>query len=783
MYRRAAASAAGGERISRPVVATAVQRLRMIPKFPYMQVRFMRQKRLLSCASGLLACCAVLSGPFSIWAQVANKYKPRQPATVTVSIKHPANRFIPAQALGAGIDGHETGEADRQLRPDNIKEMLSAGLRSLTYRLRTELAIAAWHWNPEGSWSDANSKQGYWVSDSTAAEPIQASYGYRLPRRGSTVDNANNDGYSRIDDDDPESFWKSNPYLDRSFTHEDNSLHPQWIVIEFNEPKLINAARLLWGTPSALSYRIQYADLDDISDIALNVPGLWRDFPQGRDRYGNAAGNTSGPLQVLSVAPIKTRFVRILMIPSSGTAPSESTDIRDHVGVAMREVYLGTIDRQGKFHDEIQHGRDLKSQTAMHVSSTDPWHRAEDRDEGIEQPGFDRVFQSGLTNDLPVLLPTGILYDTPANAANEIRYLRARGFKFDRVELGEEPDGQYSSPEDFAALYIQWADAIHSVDPTLQIGGPSFQEIHSEEDEPPAKRLGNAAWLGRFLHYLRTHGREKEFSFFSFEWYPFDDVCQPVAAQLASAPSLLTAALAEMQRRGLTRRTPWVISEYGYSAFGTRAEISIEGALLNADIVGKFLTLGGEQAFLYGYTPSEVLPDNPCGTPGQNMLFSMDEDGDITHRFATYFGARLLTQEWTMPEGGRHEIYPAAANIRNRKGEQLVTAYAVHRPDGLWSLLLINKDPKRSYQVRVRFQNQANKIAASFTGAVDVFQFSGAQYELNSDADDPYPIRADPPQHTMIEGAGTSTVVLPAYSLTVIRGPGPTIEMQQRRER
>jgi len=726
------------------------------------------QRRVTHFLCGLI-CASVSCQPITALAQ--NKTTSQSPVkTVTVSFRpgHPANRFIPNHALGAGIDGHEKGEADRQLQPENIAAMLSAGLRSLTYRLRTELAIDAWHWNPKGAWSDTSRRQGYWVSDSTAAEPIHASYGYVLPRRGSTIDNANNDGYSRLDDGDPGSFWKSNPYLDQHFTHERNALHPQWIVIEFNEPKLINAARLLWGKPHATSYRIQYAQLDDISDIALNPLGMWRNFPV-RSRFRTADEIASPSLQILAEKPIKTRFVRILMTESSGSAPAPTTDIRDQLGFAMREIYLGSVDAKGQFHDEIQHGKDRQTQTIMHVSSTDPWHRFEDLDEGIEQPGFDRVFHSGLSNNLPVLLPTGILFDTPENAANEIRYLHARGFKFDRVELGEEPDGQYTSPEDFGALYLQWASAIHAVDPSLQIGGPSFQEIQPG-DEPLAERLGNSAWFERFQRYLRARGRAKDFSFFSFEWYPFDDVCQPVAAQLASATNMLTAALNEMRRRGLSKRIPWVISEYGYSAFGTRAEISIEGALLNADIVGRFLTMGGDQAFLYGYTPSEVLHDNTCGTAGQNMLFSMDEDGEITHRFATYFGAQLLTQEWTMPGEGWHELYPAVANVPNRKGEQLVTAYAVHRPDGLWSLLLINKDPDHAYQVQVSFRNELTKITSSFNGPVDLYQFSGAQYQLNTNAEDPYPIKADSPRHTVIENPETRSFELPSYSLTVIRG-------------
>ena len=148
------------------------------------------------------------------WAQPAH--------VITVDLSHPLNMFNPALAIGAGIDGHEKGEVERLLSPANIAAMRSAGLRPLTYRLRTELAGEVWHWNPKGTWSDAARQQGYWISDATPGDPIDVSYGYRLPRRGNTVDQANNDGYSRIDDGHLETFWKSNPYLDPA---------PQWVVL------------------------------------------------------------------------------------------------------------------------------------------------------------------------------------------------------------------------------------------------------------------------------------------------------------------------------------------------------------------------------------------------------------------------------------------------------------------------------------------------------------------------------------------------------------------------
>src|SRR5262249_18801452 len=154
-------------------------------------------------------------------------------------------------------------------------------------------------------------------------------------------------------------------------------------------------------------------------------------------------------------------------------------------------------------------------------------------------------------------------------------------------------------------------------------------------------------------------------SFFSFEWYPFDDVCDPVPPQLAQAPGMMRASLAEMSRRGLSHNIPWIISEYGYSAFASRAEIGIEGPLLNADIVGQFLSLGGDQSFLYGYTPGQVSKEVEC-TAGNNMLFAMDNDGNITDRFATYFAARLLTGEWLGPTDEVHEMYSTSLRSEDK---------------------------------------------------------------------------------------------------------------------
>jgi len=661
-----------------------------------------------------------------------------QPQRVRLHISTQAvNSFDPAVAIGAGVDGHEQGEIARMLSPPNVAAMRSAGLKALTYRLRTELAGEAWHWNPEGKWSDAEHAQGYWVSDNTASKPISVSYGYRLPRRGNTKDQANDDNYSRLDDGDRNTFWKSNPYLDRHFTGEEGAAHPPWIVIDLGRSAPVDTLRVLWGEPYATAFRVEHATG---SDLEITSNAVWRSFPNA-----NAVQGTGGE-QTISLArrPVLARYVRVMMTACSGTAPRGSTDLRDRLGVAIREIYAGTRNtRNGHgLLDRVQHSRSHR-QSTMYVSSTDPWHRSTDRDPRIEQPGFDLVFRSGLTNGLPMLTPVPVLYDVPENARNEIRYFQTRTYAVTRVELGEEPEEQHVMPEDYAALYLQWTKALREADPELQTGGPSLVLLPADSEPEPS-------WTKRMLAWLRAHNALERFQFFTFEWYPYDDVCAPVAPQLAGAPELFSKAVNRLRRDGVSPDMPMFITEYGYSAYGSEAEVTLPGALLNAEIVAQFLTMGGARAYLYGYEPNELINEKACSW-GNNMLFLLGENGGIRSRFPAYYAAHLLSQEWAQPSGGIHRIYRADSDNR------LVSAFAVHRPDGQWSLLLINKDPHRSFSAQTEFR-----------GSVEVVQYSQIQYAWKSAGENGKVVRDVPPVDT--KAAANEAIALPPYSLTVVRG-------------
>lgn len=689
-----------------------------------------------------------------ISAQITSKYQVK----VTIDAKRPVKTFDPNRDLGAGIDGHDFGEIDQLLSTENIKQMLTTGFKPISYRLRTELANEVWHWNPQGTWSDAENERGYWTSNAQSDGDISLCYGYKLPRRGNTIDQADNEGYSRIDDGDADSFWKSNPYLDEHFTGENNRLHQQWIVIDLGAEKTINAIKILWGTPFAARYEIQYGKVADISDISQNPPELWHTFQNGK-----VETKIGGEIQTkLSDKFVKTRYLRVLLKQSSETAPKNSTDVRDGLGYAVREIYVGSIENGGHFKDEIRHGAAAKKQTEIYVSSTDPWHRAGDIDRNTEHIGFDRLYKSGLTNDMTVLIPVGLLYDTPENAAAEIAYLKAKNYKFERVEMGEEPDGQNVAPEDFAALYVQWTNAIHKIAPEIKLGGPSFQEI--EPDTRGYKtELGNPVWFERFINYLEERGRADDFSFFSFEWYPFDEVCRNPAAQLVKMPSMLVDYINVFRKHGLKTDVPLVISEYGFSAFSAEAEVDLEGAIFNADTIGKFLSIGGAAAYLYGYEPNHVERDFPC-TAGNNMLFLGDDAGKIKYKTATYFGAQLLMREWLESAGGEHQLF--SVEMKTEQEKSVIDAYAVKRPDKKWAIMLINKSPKNAWTINIRFT--AGKTEKSFIGDVDFYQFSSKQYQWNAKL--ARPTKSEPPEHKIINSNNPKNIKLPPYSLTVLRG-------------
>lgn len=184
---------------------------------------------------------------------------------IVVDTSHAVNSFSPMMALGGAVDRQFGGKTEEEvanhtnwvLSPPVLKELLNAGWGMITYRQNTELQIQAWHWNPRGTWSNAAQNEGYFVgSAEPTSEPIEHGWSYPLPHRGNTVGDGHE--WSRLTDGDLNSYWKSNPYLTKTFTGEDDSQHPQWVMIDLGAMENVNAIKIAWANPYAKHYYVQY---------------------------------------------------------------------------------------------------------------------------------------------------------------------------------------------------------------------------------------------------------------------------------------------------------------------------------------------------------------------------------------------------------------------------------------------------------------------------------------------------------------------------------------------
>lgn len=676
----------------------------------------------------------------------------RSAATVQVHLDRTVSSFR-GSALGGSLDGHGAGDIAGIYTPANLRAMRSARLAAITYRLRTELGSEAWHWNPAGRFSDGN--RGYWTSSTKGPLPPVV-YGYRLPRRGNTIDQANNDGYSRIDDGNPRTFWKSNPYLDPHFTHEPESAHPQWVMVDLGRRRLVDAVRLDWGDPYAARFQLQAwsgatpparsGAEDENAVFAHGIGGAWLPIGSFRGHPGSQLVRTNAPL----------RWLRVYMTASSHTAPRGARDIRDRLGFALREIRVGEL-QNGHLRDFVRHGASNTTQSVIWVSSTDPWHRASDRDPNVEQPSFDRVYSSGLTRGRGVLVPVALAYGTPDDAVAELSYLRARRFAVSGVELGEEPDGQLLGPDDYASLYAQFARAIRRSGESAPLGGPSFSTAIPDWTVWPDGHA-STSWTGRMVAQLRALNALASLQFFSFEWYPVDDVCGPVGPSLAAAPGQLARLVALQRGAGLPQRLPVLITEFGYSAFAAAPELERAGAVADADTIGGLLSLGGRFGYIYGVEPDVPIRESVhCPSYGNLTLFASDDAHRIRFPTAAYWLSRMLATRWFAP--GPQSV---VATDVSGAGAPLVGAYALRRADGSLSLLVINRDPARAHDVRVTLAG-----GRRFTGDFSVDQLSARDYGfLPKDSGGSASPDAAPERFTT---ASAHAVSLPPESVSVLR--------------
>ncbi|HTS68378.1 MAG TPA: discoidin domain-containing protein [Terriglobia bacterium] len=694
-------------------------------------------------------------------------------ATVHVDVtpEHILNTIDPDTATGAWMDDLTKAQVDNLTRPETIRAVKNLGWGSITMRNNSELRLSAWHWNENGAWSDPAGKSGYFAGSAELGEPIHYGNSYSLPHR-----NFMTSGDAPLVAG-PQSYWKSNPYLTRHFTGESDALHPQWVVIDMGMARAVDAIHIQWVNPYAVTYVVQYWIGDkNALDWDTGPIGVWTAFPSGTVTSG-----TGGDVHLrLCDKPVTARFVRVLMSKSSHTPDTHGAqDIRNCVGYALQTLSMGTINAQGTYSvvyppNGVEPGpskgpvaRESDDEEAAAVfpgsaedtagsfcaSSIDPWHGADNLVTGGHDMynGIDNFFTSGLTMGHAALVPCTVIYGTPEDCANEVAYIHKRGYPVVGIEIGEECDGKHTMPEDYGALFCQWADAIHKLTPDAKLGGPVFEGVDKDitlwvDDE------GRTSWMSRFIDYLKTHGHLQDLSFMSFEHYPLmvNGFSPPNDwDSLYLEPGIMKHVLRMWREDGVPREIPLIISESGITAgHEGRGYLGVTGrAIWECDAFGTFFEQGGT-AF---YRPA--IND---GTGGRWGGGGGPNGGGAngTPEYTPFMSAHLINFEWLQHSAGPNRIFPASADLMDAAGRKVITAYAVHRPDENWSFMLINHDLNAAHTIRMVIDD-ANHKQYSLVEPVALVQYCNNPDENKSTTMAPSP-------------AGLYT--LPAGSITVLRG-------------
>jgi len=722
-----------------------------------------------------LGLVAVSSGTlFLVRAQTAPQAATTdQAATVHVDVtpEHILNIIYPDTATGAWMDDLTKTQVDNLSKPETIQGIKNLGWGSITMRNNSELRLSAWHWNENGAWSDPASKSGYYTGNAELGEPIHYGYSYSLPHRDFMTSG-----------DPPlvagfQTYWKSNPYLTSHFTGESDALHPQWVVIDMGIARAVDAIHIQWVHPYAVTYVVQYWIGDNNAlDWDMGPNGVWKAFPSGTVTNG-----TGGDVHLrLCDKPITTRFVRVLMSKSSNTPDTHGAeDVRNCVGYALQTLSMGTMDAGGTYSivypaKGVEPGPSTGRQRregggggaggafpgsaedtagSFCASSIDPWHESGNLITGghDQYNGIDNFFTSGLTMGHPALVACAAIYNTPEDCANEVAYIHKRGYPVVGIEIGEECDGKHTMPEDYGAIFCQWADAIHKLTPDAQLGGPVFEGV-DKDITLWADNQGRTSWLGRFVDYLKTHGHLQDLSFMSFEHYPFlvNGFTPPNDwDSLYLEPGIMKHVLRMWREDGVPKDVPLIISESGITAGGgKRGYLGVTGrAIWECDAFGTFFEQGGT-AF---YRPAI---NNGAGDRWGDGSGPTGGGAYGTSQYTPFTSAHIINFEWLQHGGGANQIFPASADLMDAAGRQVITAYAVHRPDGNWSLMLINHDLKAAHQIRLVIDD-AGHAQHSFAGPVTLVQYCNTPSEN---------------KNTTMAPSGDGMYILPIGSITVIRG-------------
>jgi hypothetical protein len=160
----------------------------------------------------------------------------------------------------------------------------------------------------------------------------------------------------------------------------------------------------------------------------------------------------------------------------------------------------------------------------------------------------------------------------------------------------------------------------------------------------------------------------------------------------------------------------------------------------------------------------------PGNGSGFGNFLLIDANYNVVGYPPQYLAAQVITKEWVQPIDAPHKQFKAASDVNDAAGNVLVTAYALERPDGQWSVMLVNRDQSNDHAVKVSFSGSAGTQERWFAGRVDRVTFGSNEYQWHREGVGGHADPDGPPAKSTVEGTKDALYQLPKASITVLRG-------------
>src|SRR5262249_47520598 len=241
-------------------------------------------------------------------------------------------------------------------------------------------------------------------------------------------------------------------------------------------------------------------------------------------------------------------------------------------------------------------------------------------------------------------------------------------------------------------------------------------------------------------------------------------------SDLYDEPALVSHILQVWRDDGLPPGVPMFITEVNVSWNTDQSFVDTFGGLWWADFTGAFLEAGGKALYYFHYLPLGLSRGCGGSSPGTFGMFTVDSDYQVQQYTSQFFTSQLINLEWVQPGNGLHQLFSVKSDIQDAAGHTLVTAYALLRPGGEWSLMAVNKDQENLDRLDIVFHDSKEGKSRFFKGPVNIVTFGSEQYQWHSNVKGGTADPDGPPAKAMLTADANSVYTLPKASVTVIRG-------------